>query len=87
MPGRRLRDLRHAYTSGLIAAGCDVVTVAAGAWPRPRQHHALDVLASVADTRGPDAARDGQGWLAQTAKPGQSLGQPIGAADDLRREK
>ncbi|HEY2595048.1 MAG TPA: tyrosine-type recombinase/integrase [Chloroflexota bacterium] len=27
LPGVRLHDLRHFYASGLIAAGCDVVTV------------------------------------------------------------
>lgn len=27
LSGRRLHDLRHFYASGLIAAGCDVVTV------------------------------------------------------------
>jgi integrase len=27
LPGLRLHDLRHFYASGLIMAGCDVVTV------------------------------------------------------------
>ena len=30
MSGARLHDLRHFYASGLIAAGCDVVTVQRG---------------------------------------------------------
>lgn len=44
----RLHDMRHLYASGLIGAGCDVVTPAS---PRPRQRHddAEHLQPSVAD--------------------------------------
>ena len=47
-PSIRLHDLRHFYASGLIAAGCDVVTVQSSR-ALVRNHHFEHLLAPVAD--------------------------------------
>ena len=49
----RLHDLRHFYASGLIRAGCDVVTSPAGARALVGGDHADDVLAPVAGCQRP----------------------------------
>ncbi len=50
LSGIKLHDLRHFYASGLIAQGCDVVTVQR---PRPRQgdHHLEHLFPLVANRR------------------------------------
>lgn len=49
--GYRLHDLRHFYASGLIAAGCDVVTV-----QRALGHHSATVTLSTYAHLWPDAS-------------------------------
>jgi hypothetical protein len=51
-----LHDLRHFYASGLIVAGCDVVTVQR-ALGHQRRGHAVDLWAFVADSGRSDARR------------------------------
>ncbi|MCW2796040.1 MAG: phage integrase family protein [Nocardioides sp.] len=73
--GIRLHDLRHFYASGLIAAGCDVVTVQralghakAGTtletyshlWPSAEDKTRRAANALVEEVLGPDGARRGQ---------------------------
>ncbi len=48
----RLHDLRHFYASGLIAAGCDVVTVQRALGSRDGDHHAQHLQPPVAHRRG-----------------------------------
>jgi integrase len=55
----RLHDLRHFYASGLIAAGCDVVTVQQGHGTRRSQLHPEHVFAPMAEGRRPDPFRCG----------------------------
>ncbi|WP_138999455.1 tyrosine-type recombinase/integrase [Rhodococcus zopfii] len=50
-PELRLHDLRHFYASGLIAAGCDVVTV-----QRALGHHSAAVTLSTYSHLWPDAS-------------------------------
>ncbi len=57
--GIYLHHLRHFYASGLIAAGCDVVTVHPP-WSLQRIDHAERPLALVAVSRGPDPAGSGR---------------------------
>jgi integrase len=57
--GVKLHDLRHFYASGLIAAGCDVVTVQR-ARPQEPDRHPDDLRPPLADRRGPDARRRGR---------------------------
>jgi len=49
--GCRLHDLRHFYASGLISAGCDVVTV-----QRALGHHSATVTLSTYAHLWPDAS-------------------------------
>lgn len=51
----RPHDLRHFYASGLIADGCDVVTVQRCPRPRDSHHDPQHVQPPVAHGRGPDA--------------------------------
>lgn len=72
----RLHDLRHFYASGLIAAGCDVVTV-----QRALGHSSAAITLTTYSHLWPDAndrTRKAAGQLVQ-----QSLGS---AADGLRTE-
>ncbi len=45
----RLHDLRHYFASGLIAAGCDVVTVQRAIGPRIRHHNPEHLRTPLAD--------------------------------------
>jgi integrase len=72
----RLHDLRHFYASGLIRAGCDVVTV-----QRALGHSSAAITLTTYSHLWPDAhdrTRKAAGELLQ-----QSIGA---AADDLRTE-
>ena len=73
----KLHELQHYFASGLIAAGCDVVTVQA-AMPRIRHDDAQHVRPSLADGRGQDAGgrlRDGGGGSCHaSATQGGSVG-------------
>ena len=51
----KLHDLRHFYASGLIAAGCDVVTVQRALGHARRYDYAEHLLAPVALGGGQDA--------------------------------
>jgi hypothetical protein len=74
--GLRLHDLRHFYASGLIASGCDVVTVQRALghssatttlstyshlWPSAEDRTRAAAQALLAEARGPEADRDGGG--------------------------
>jgi len=58
--GMHLHHLRHFFASGLIAAGCDVVTLQRALGHFERDRDARHVLASVAVSRGPDALGSGR---------------------------
>jgi Phage integrase family len=67
LSGIKLHDLRHFYASGLIAAGCDVVTVQCALGALQGDNDAQHLLAPMADRRGsnpqrsPGDARRGDG--------------------------
>ena len=73
VPALRMHDLRHFYASGLIAAGCDVVTVQralghasasvtlgtyAHLWPSAEDRTRAAVAALLAETFGPTLTND-----------------------------
>jgi integrase len=76
-PKLKLHDLRHSYASGLIAAGCDVVTVQRALghrsaivtlntyghlWPKAEDRTRNAAAAMMAETLGAaDSARTGEG--------------------------
>jgi integrase len=77
----RLHDLRHFYASGLIAAGCDVVTV-----QRALGHSSASTTLSVYSHLWPDASdrtRKAAGQLL-SASLGSAAGPAQGAADAAR---
>jgi integrase len=74
--GLRLQDLRHFYASGLIASGCDVVTVQRALghssatttlstyshlWPSAEDRTRAAAQALLAEARGPEADRSSTG--------------------------
>jgi hypothetical protein len=78
--GDRLHDLRHFYASGLIAAGCGVVTVRR-ALARDGDHDPGDLQPRVAVRGGPDPSGRGDAhggsppfWCGQSAGKQRRLG-------------
>ena len=74
--GYRLHDLRHFYASGLIAAGCDVVTV-----QRALGHSSATVTLNTYAHLWPDAND-----RTRKAASGLFASAVGGAADDLRTD-